>query len=77
LKGEVRVDQSENSPTVLVSNSGWAAAGEGAISLEDRIAWVLKFLELERLVSWRSIRSYRLEERKEQSLARRNEESPL
>jgi len=38
LKGEVRVDQSENSPTVLVSSSGWALAGECAISLEDRVA---------------------------------------
>jgi len=32
--------------------------------------------ELERLVAWRSTRSYRLEERKEQSSARRNEERP-
>jgi len=64
LKGEVRVDQSENSPIVLVSSSGWAPESEAAISSENRIVWNLKFLELERLVSRRSTRSYRLEERK-------------
>jgi len=39
LKGEVRVVvQSENFPSVLVSSSGWAPAGEDAISSEDRVA---------------------------------------
>jgi len=38
LKGEIRVDQSKNSPTVLVSSSGWVPACEGAISSEDRVA---------------------------------------
>jgi len=42
LKREVRIDQSENSPTVLVSSSGWAPAGEGAISSEERVAWNFK-----------------------------------
>jgi len=43
LEGEVRVDQSENSPSILVSSSGWAPAGEGMISLEDRVAWNFEF----------------------------------
>jgi len=66
LKGEVRTDQSENASTVLVSSSGWAPAEEGTISSEDRVARNFILLELERLVSWRRTRSYRLEERKEQ-----------
>jgi len=74
LKGEVWVDQNENSPTILVSSVGWAPADEFTISSEDRVAW--NFKELERLVSWRSIRSYQLGERKEQNSARRHEERP-
>jgi len=42
LKGEVQVDQSEHSPTILVSSSGWAPAGEGTINSEDRVAWNFK-----------------------------------
>jgi len=42
LKGEVRVDQSENSPTILVSSGGWIPVGEGTISSEDRVAWNFK-----------------------------------
>jgi len=36
------VDLSENSSTILVSISGWAPVGEGAISLEDRVFWNFK-----------------------------------
>jgi len=42
LKGEVRVDQSENSPTILVSSGGWNLASNGTISPEDRVAWDFK-----------------------------------
>jgi len=42
LKGEVRVDQSENFPTILVSSDRLAPAGEGTISSEDRITWNFK-----------------------------------
>jgi len=42
LKGEARVYQSENSPTILVSSGGWAPAGEDTISSEDRVAWDFK-----------------------------------
>jgi len=38
------VDQSENSPTVLVFSSGWVPAGVGAVSSEDREPGTLKFL---------------------------------
>jgi len=59
---EVRVDQSENSPTILVSNSGWALASESTISSEDGVAKNFK------------ARSYQLKERKEQSLTHQDEE---
>jgi len=42
LKGGITVDQSDKSPTVLVSSSGWTLAGEGTIRSEDRVAWNLK-----------------------------------
>jgi len=45
LKGEVRVDQSENFPTILVSSGGWALAGKDTISSEDtRVTWNFKVL---------------------------------
>jgi len=42
LEGEIQVDQCENSPTILLSGSGWAPANEGAISSKDKVAWNFK-----------------------------------
>jgi len=59
----------ENSPTILVC--GWNPTVEGTISSEK------SSYELERLVSWRSTRSYRLQERKEQEFGRRGHLSSI
>jgi len=37
LKREVRVNQSENAPTVLVSSKDWTLADESTISSEDGV----------------------------------------
>jgi len=37
LKRDVRVDQSENSPTVLDSSNGWNRSGDCTISSEDGV----------------------------------------
>jgi len=60
LKGEVRINQSENGFQQWLGIGGW-----GTISSKDGVAWNCKAPGTGELVSWRRTRSHRLEERKD------------